>query len=950
MGNSLEQYRAVVGGFNSVHAKHIQTKDRCGCETLEESNPVYDQNDEKQRLAMFDDFDKNRNMSRRKQIHLKKRKMRRKHADKMKNPHWFYASQWLFQLYISQLSDHLTESKCQYYASIWTLQSLTRRFFVDKKCFQTSAIDHRIGNTCALQKKNKTTTRARRRCSFFASLWTLQLYLRLIYNITNGTEFDPVGFQKEQLMLSGDIETNPGPSNLTHSTDAWSSTYCMLVSQTGGYGKKRKLNQNNPTKKRCTDEIRIQTVRSMDVESFGTFKPLTSTLKQYISSTNGLSYHDMRALYKQDINILHSVPKDTVSIVGDGNCLFRAISYSISNNAENHALVRSILTKSLYNSDCTSFIRQHSGITDYELQNHIKTSNMSTNGTWGTAIEILTTCFVFDLRLVTYEGNNTWNRFGKTDCTIPCIYLDHSSGNHYNVVTRVQQRNITAPSTSHTNISSTCSEKGPISITSDEETPSEQFSSTCSNYSIHTFCKSILGTISQHDEVFEGDGHGSNCVINCMSFILKQIADPTLPCNPEYIDDTLYRGIILYRENGLSGYLNTDDIPNPILSEGRMYNLEFHNYFGTLEYWCHNETLTLDDCIKMAMARHNACLITCALNTTCIYKKDNGESTEYYLFDPHRRDLNGNFAEAGKAFVIYSNSLEKIITIIWRTMHSLLPSVRDRSYGTNRFCIDALDVQSDIQTQYDHDFDCNVQFSTQINAVGTKGNAHTHIDSIESEPNTLQSKSTRKKSKRVVSSEGKNKRRKMKERDMRSKNSDSHSEKLEKKRLKDKARYIVDEQYRKQQKREGIAKYANNKLYRENIIIYNKNKYAGNTEYRDKTKLHNITKYAENDEYREKTKLRNVTKYAENDEYRQRKKLHNITKYAENDEYREKTKLRNVTKYAENDEYREKTKLRNVTKYAENDEYRQRKKLRMMSTDKKPSYIILPVQRKNQAT
>ncbi len=192
------------------------------------------------------------------------------------------------------------------------------------------------------------------------------------------------------------------------------------------------------------------------------------------------------------LNILHSFPKDTVSIVGDGNCLFRAISYSISNDEENHALVRSIITKSLYNSDCRSFICQHSGIHESELQNHILTSNMSTDGTWGTAIELLTTCYIFNLRVVTYEGNNTWNRFGKSDCSIPCIYLDHSSGNHYNIVTRVQQTNITSPSTSCTNISHTCSGREPIAISSDEETTSE-FSLTNSLNSMHTSCNPIFG-------------------------------------------------------------------------------------------------------------------------------------------------------------------------------------------------------------------------------------------------------------------------------------------------------------------------------------------------------------------------------------------------------------------------------------------------------------------------
>ena len=883
MGNSLEQYRAAVGGFNPVHAKRLQTNDRCGCETSE-SNPEYNRANTKPLTAMFDDFDRNRKMFSRKQIHLKKRKINRMHVDKMRNPQWFYASKWFVQLYISQLYDHLID--IQFHQNTSALQS--PMYLVDKRGSQMEINQNRDS-----QKKIKITKRTKRRCSFYASVWTLQLYLRQIYKISNGTDFDPARLKQGVLMLSGDVETNPGPVSLIPPADAKSNTYLMLLSQTGGYGKKRKLNQNPPMKKRCRDDQNgMQAPQSIEIESFGVFKPLTSTFKKAISSTYGLSYNDIKATYKQDINILQSNPKETVSIVGDGNCLFRAISYSLSNDEESHALVRSILTKSFVNSDCTTFICQHSGIQESELQNHIRTSNMNTDGIWGTAIEILATCFVFNLRVVTYEGNNIWNRFGNFDLSIPCIYLDHSSNTHYNVVKSVQQTNAPIPSASHT-----CSEKEPITINSVVETNSWN--------SMRIACKPILGTMSQHDGVFAGSGYGTNCIINCMSFILKHITNPTIPCDPDYIDDTLYRGIILYRENGLSGYLNMDDIPNPILCDGRMFSLEFHNYFGTLEYWCNNEPVKLDDCIKMALATHTACLITCALNTTCIYKKDTKESNEYYLFDPHRRDSKGCFSEDGKALVMYSNSLERIISIVWQTMQSLLPSVRDQSYGATPFCVDALDIQSDTHMQPEYN-NCVPVRTQQTNVLNTENILPTNK---ETETIKVQQKSSR----RSKSAETKNKHKKKKERDIRLKNSQLNSENLAQRKHKERERYSVDEQYRTKKNIDSKTKYAKNKCYREATITYNKNKYALNDSYREKTKLHNIIKYAENGEFRIKTKLHNIEKYAANEQFREKTKLHNITKYAENGEFRIKTKLHNIEKYAANEQFREKTKLHNIT-------------------------------------
>ena len=75
----------------------------------------------------------------------------------------------------------------------------------------------------------------------------------------------------------------------------------------------------------------------------------------------------------------------TLKIAGDGNCLFRAISYGISNTELYHTHVRREICNFIktYDKDLKLFIKKGQG------KKYIEGSRMRQLETWGTEVEIL---------------------------------------------------------------------------------------------------------------------------------------------------------------------------------------------------------------------------------------------------------------------------------------------------------------------------------------------------------------------------------------------------------------------------------------------------------------------------------------------------------------------------------------------------------------------------------
>lgn len=105
-------------------------------------------------------------------------------------------------------------------------------------------------------------------------------------------------------------------------------------------------------------------------------------------------------------------------IKGDGNCLFRAFSQVISGSQENHTLLRKI-TVSYIESNIDMFNAICPNVTD-----HLKSSNMATDGVWGTEVEIFA--------LATLLGNTVYvySSCGLVNKWVPYAPLRQGIDNH----------------------------------------------------------------------------------------------------------------------------------------------------------------------------------------------------------------------------------------------------------------------------------------------------------------------------------------------------------------------------------------------------------------------------------------------------------------------------------------------------------------------------------------
>ncbi|XP_078315563.1 uncharacterized protein LOC144619975 [Crassostrea virginica] len=170
------------------------------------------------------------------------------------------------------------------------------------------------------------------------------------------------------------------------------------------------------------------------------FTPLSATLRTRLCQNLNIPY-----MGENDDDFQRSVeylgnPKSEITIESDGNCFFRAISFSIANNENFHDIFRTAVCEHLRKNKelFKPFLRN--GM--QSIDNYLSSSCMSKDGTWATEVEIFAMAHLLEVDIYTFSTGN-WLRFGVEDvesCRLSetgSIYLNHSMENHYNVVVAV---------------------------------------------------------------------------------------------------------------------------------------------------------------------------------------------------------------------------------------------------------------------------------------------------------------------------------------------------------------------------------------------------------------------------------------------------------------------------------------------------------------------------------
>ena len=142
-------------------------------------------------------------------------------------------------------------------------------------------------------------------------------------------------------------------------------------------------------------------------------------------------------------NVPLTRPRRLISILGDGNCLFRSFSYLITGTQRQHAQVREAILNHLCRIE--HWMISHMDLQYSSALEYIRETNMDMDGTWATDIEILTLAHMLNTNVYVYKTYyHWWDRYGpdnvdrslSTDITDMSMYLRNPS-DHFDVVSSI---------------------------------------------------------------------------------------------------------------------------------------------------------------------------------------------------------------------------------------------------------------------------------------------------------------------------------------------------------------------------------------------------------------------------------------------------------------------------------------------------------------------------------
>lgn len=132
-------------------------------------------------------------------------------------------------------------------------------------------------------------------------------------------------------------------------------------------------------------------------------------------------------------------PKKCKRIKQDGNCFFRAISFSITNSESHHQRIREIVCQHILNHEIKFQPYMRS---EESFRNYMTSSRMMKDGTWATELEIFAMSDLLKVDIFTYS-NLRWLQFSLKGLhpdvmnQNEAIYLYHKHQNYYDVVLNV---------------------------------------------------------------------------------------------------------------------------------------------------------------------------------------------------------------------------------------------------------------------------------------------------------------------------------------------------------------------------------------------------------------------------------------------------------------------------------------------------------------------------------
>ena len=177
------------------------------------------------------------------------------------------------------------------------------------------------------------------------------------------------------------------------------------------------------------------------------FHPVDREWQQNACQAMGLQYRAPTRVRPGGPNVPLTRPdmRTVKRIQGDGNCLFRALSYIITGSEDQHSAVRHAILDHMVNN--AHFLLGHHLSGHTSIQSYIAASRMNVDSTWGTDIEMLTLSHLLNTPIVSYSQQyGNWQRYSphdvdrtlRDDMQQRAMYILHTR-NHFNVVCSVRK-------------------------------------------------------------------------------------------------------------------------------------------------------------------------------------------------------------------------------------------------------------------------------------------------------------------------------------------------------------------------------------------------------------------------------------------------------------------------------------------------------------------------------
>ena len=197
----------------------------------------------------------------------------------------------------------------------------------------------------------------------------------------------------------------------------------------------------------CDNEVHITRICG-DGDGFR-YHPVDAEWQQRTCETLGLEYVAPNGIAPGGPEVSLTPPITFRAIKGDGNCLFRALSFIITGSEEQHMALRQVIIRHMRSIGQLLWENQIYPDADYPdgMEQYIARSRMEHAGAWGTQVEMIALAHLLNTPILTHAGTLGWNRYsssaayGFLDASQPdgqqmAMYIRHS-GDHYDVITSV---------------------------------------------------------------------------------------------------------------------------------------------------------------------------------------------------------------------------------------------------------------------------------------------------------------------------------------------------------------------------------------------------------------------------------------------------------------------------------------------------------------------------------